>query len=125
MNRINQASFDPQPYDNTRKLPVGSAPVCDAGEAGFAAAWLGHVEAGRIGGSSCEPTASLREAGSCRPAAALPEAGSCPPTAALPQADPSAPAHAQPEGRAFNAEARAIVLANERLMFGRQRTILG
>lgn len=101
MNRINQASFDPQPYDNTRKLPVGSAPVCDAGEAGFAAAWLGHVEAGRIGGSSCGPAA------------------------APPEADPSAPAHTQPEARAFNAEARAIVLANERLMFGRQRTILG
>jgi len=113
MNRINQASFDPQPYDNTRKLPVGSAPVCDAGEAGFTAAWLGHVEAGRIGG------------GSCRPTAALPEAGSCPPAAARPEADPSAPALTQPEARAFNAEARAIVLANERLMFGRQRTILG
>ncbi|WDA40338.1 hypothetical protein [Erythrobacter sp. BLCC-B19] len=101
MNRINQASFDPQPYDNTRKLPVGSAPVGDAGEVGFVAAWLGHVEAGRIGGGSCGPTVSR------------------------PEADPRAPTPEQPEARAFNAEARAIVLANERLMFGRQRTILG
>lgn len=74
MYRINQASFDPQPYDATRKLPVGSERMLDTGEARFAADWLGHVAAGRI--------------------------GSNPP---------------------INEEARAIVLANERLMLGHRR----
>jgi len=51
MDRINQASFEPSPYDNTRKLPGGPSMMFDPGEHAFVAQWLGHVAAGRIGGS--------------------------------------------------------------------------
>lgn len=78
------------PADPNARLPVGPTDMRDPGGRGFVAEWLGHVAAGRIGGSLCSPTASLHEAG--RPP--------------------------------VNEAARAIVLANERLMFGRQRTII-
>lgn len=73
------------------KMRLGATDYADPDGRKAAAAWLGHVEAGRIGGHLNRPTASLLEAGR------------------LP----------------VNAEARATVLGNERLMFGRQRTIIG
>ncbi|WP_086739381.1 hypothetical protein [Erythrobacter colymbi] len=77
MNGINQPSFDPQPYDNTQKLPLGPSTMFDPGERAFITAWLGHVAAGRIGGNP-----------------------------------------------AMSEESREAILANERVMFGRQRTVL-
>ena len=101
----------PQPIDPGRKLPVGQAgdPRDPDGRA-FIAQWQAHVDAGRIG-SPCRPTASLREA-SLRPTAALHEA-SLRPTASLHEA-----------GEHLSDENREIILANERLMFGLQRTIV-
>lgn len=62
MDRINQAAFEPTPYDPTQKLPKGPSLMFDPGERAFVAEWLGHLAAGRIGGSLCGPTASLLEA---------------------------------------------------------------
>lgn len=58
-------------------LPLDGRPFDYAGDRAFVAAWLGHVQAGRIGGNP-------------------------------PMSD----------------ETREAILANERLMFGRQRTII-
>ncbi len=73
----------PKPGERPRK---GATDWLDPDHRAFIAAWLGHVDAGRIGGHLNGPTASLREA---------------------------AP---------VNEEARAIVLANERLLLGRCRS---
>lgn len=100
------------PADPNARLPVGPTDLRDPGGREFVAQWLGHVEAGRIGGHLCPPTAARHEE-SLLPTAALHEA-SVPPTAALHEA-----------GRPPIVEAaRAIVLANERLLFGRQRTVI-
>lgn len=88
------------PADPCKKLPVGPTDLRDPGGQGFVAEWLGHVAAGRIGGSPCGPTASLLEE-SVRPTASLREA------------------------EAMADEARAIVLANERVICGRQRSVIG
>lgn len=82
------------PADPSKKLPVGPTDLRDPGRKKFVAEWLAHVEAGRIGASLCQPTASPIEA-------------SISPTAALLEAEATA------------LDARAIVLANERLICGR------
>ena len=112
----------PQPIDPGRKLPVGQAgdPRDPDGRA-FIAQWQAHVDAGRIG-SPCRPTASLREA-SLRPTAALHEA-SLRPTAALHEASLRPTASLHEAGEHLSDENREIILANERLMFGLQRTIV-
>ena len=51
MDRINQASFEPSPYDPTQKLPSGPSLMFDPGERQFVAEWLGHLAAGRVGGN--------------------------------------------------------------------------
>lgn len=93
----------PDPVRPGQKLPVGPTDPRPFGEREFVAAWLGSL---------CRPTAALLEAGLCRPTASLREAGLCGPTAALLEA-----------GRPpLGDEARAAMLANERVVMGpRQR----
>ena len=86
------------PADPNAKLPVAPTDLRDPGGRGFVAQWLGHVEAGRVGGSSCSP------AGSARGCASHPRQGAGHPP--------------------VNEAARAIVLSNERLLLGRQRTVI-
>jgi hypothetical protein len=70
-------AFIPPPHPNTRPF-TELEPPRDAGYVAAVAAWLGHVEAGRIGNTP-------------------------------PMSD----------------ESRAVVLANERLICGRQRSLVG
>ena len=95
MDRVNRAACALPAHDNTRKLPKGPSPMLDPDAQAFVADWLGHVEAGRIGGHLSGP------AGSASGGAAQP----------LLEAPP------------VNEEARAIVLANERLLLGRRRSL--
>lgn len=60
MVRINQASFDPPPYDPTQRLPKGPSLMFDPGEQAFVAEWLGHLAAGRVGGNP--PMSDARKA---------------------------------------------------------------
>jgi hypothetical protein len=82
----------PPPHPNARPH-TEPGPPRDPGDQAALANWLAHVEAGRVGGHLCRPTASLLEA-SLRPTASLLEAGNPPMSEAI----------------------REQILANERLM---------
>lgn len=91
------SALNPPPHEPGRKLPVGPTDLRDPGGRDFVASWQAHVDAGRIG-SPCRPSGS---AGGCA-SQPLREAGD-----------------------GLSDETRATILANERLICGRQRTIIG
>jgi len=99
MIRTFELSATPLPpgHPNAR-LPVAQTDMRDPGGQQFVAQWLGHVEAGRIGGSACSPAGSA-----CGCTSHPPQGAGRPPV---------------------DEAARAIVLANERLLLGRQRTVI-
>lgn len=48
-------SLNPPPYEPGRKLPIGPTDMRDPDGRAFTAAWLDHVEAGRIGAAPAMP----------------------------------------------------------------------